>query len=197
MIQRRSLDAVQICRYADSVNRVVWIEDRTVSKSGDVFEGEVARTCGDTLVQGPVSESFELVDGFYHYPLPRCQVWSLGVLPAPGHEGRILTTFLDRSRAASAEPTVAGMSLYRALGKPSFLVFVALGEGVVPSDGSFVSPMVAVPGKWRRLLVVWTMGRLLSGPDPRSQAASGLYPRPTFWARTMPVLAVAPMQEGS
>jgi hypothetical protein len=91
MIQRRSLDAVQICRYADSVNRVVWIEDRTVSKSGDVFEGEVARTCGDTLVQGPVSESFELVDGFYHYPLPRCQVWSLGVLPAPGHEGRILT----------------------------------------------------------------------------------------------------------
>ncbi len=198
MIQQERLDAVQICRYADSFERIVWIEDRrTASRSGSVLEAEVAATCADTLVQGPVSQPFELVDGFYHYPLPRCQVWSLEVSPATGQEEGALTDFLDRSRAASGEPSVAGRSVYRALGTPRLLVFVALSEGVIPSDGSFLSPRLAAAGKWRRLLVVWTMGRVLSDPDRRGHAASGLYPRPTFWARTMPVLAVAPMREGS
>ncbi len=199
MIQRGSLDAVQICRYADSVDRIVWIEDRrAASGSEGVLEAEVAGTCADTLVQGPVSRPFELVDGFYHYPLPRCEVWSLEVPPASGPEEGVLTSFLELSRAASAEPSVAGMSVYRALGNPcGFLVFVALREGVTPSGGLFVSPTVALPGKWRRLRVIWTMGRLLSDPDPRAYAASGLYPRPTFWARSMPVLAVGPMREDS
>jgi len=198
MIQQERLDAVQICRYADSLERIVWIEDRrTVSRSGRVLEAEVAGTCPDTLVQDPVSQFFELVDGFYHYPLPRCQVWSLEVSPATGQEEGALTDFLDRARTASAEPSVAGMSVYRALGTLRLLVFVALNEGVVPSDGSFLSPRLETAVSWRRLLVVWTMGRVLPEADRREHAAPGLYPRPTFWARSMPVLAVAPMPEGS
>jgi hypothetical protein len=198
MIQRERLDAVQICRYADSLDRIVWIEDRrAASESGRVLEAEVARTCADTLVQGPASQPFELVDGFYHYPLPRCQVWSLDVSPATDQGEGALTDFLDRARTASAEPSVAGLSVYRALGTPRLLVFVALNEGVAPSDGSFFSPKLAATAKWRHLLVVWTMGRVLSGPDRRGTAPSGLYPKPTFWARTMPILAVAPMPEDS
>jgi len=198
MIQERSLDAVQICRYADTFDRIVWIEDRHgASRSRGVLETEMAGACGDTIAQGPVSQPFELVDGFYRFPLPNCHVWSLEVSPAPGDEESALASFLDRSRVASAKSSVAGMSVYRALGTPRLLVFVALSEGVVPPDGSFVLPTVAVSGKWRHLLVVWTMGRLLSGPDLRGRPASGLYPRPTFWARTMPVLAVAPSREGS
>ena len=198
MIQQERLDAVQICRYADSLDRIVWIEDRrTASRSGRVLESEVARTCPDPLVQVPVLQPFELVDGFYHYPLPRCQVWSLEVSPATGQEEGALTHFLDRARTTSAEPSVAGMSVYRALGTPCLQIFVALREDVVPSDGSFLSPGLAAAGTWRRLLVVWTMGRVFSDPDRHGHAASGLYPRRTFWARMMPVLAVAPTPEGS
>jgi hypothetical protein len=198
MIQGQSLDAVQICRYADSVHRILWIEDRRPeSRSGAVLEAKVATTCADTLAQGPLSQAFELVDGFYNYPLPRCQVWSLEVSAAPGDVHDALTNVLGRVRAASAEPSVAGMSVYRALGTQRLLIFVALREGVVPSDGSFVSPRLVAAGTWRHLLVVWTMGRVVSGPDRRGTAASGLYPRPTFWARAMPVLAVAPMPEDS
>lgn len=198
MIQQERLDAVQICRYADSLDRIVWIEDRrAASGSGRVLESEVARTCPDTLVQVPVLQPFELVDGFYHYPLPRCQVWSLEVSPATGQEEGALTDFVGRARTASAEPSVAGMSVYRALGTPRLLVFVALNEGVVPSNSSFLLPRLAAAVKWRRLLVVWTMGRVLPEQDQREHAAPGLYPRPTSWARSMPVLAVAPMPERS
>jgi hypothetical protein len=198
MIQGQSLDAVQICRYADSVHRILWIEDRRADlRSGAVLEAKVASTCADTLVEGPISQAFELVDGFYNFPLPRCQVWSLEVGAAPGDVQDALTNFLGRARAASAEPSVAGMSVYRALGTPRLLIFLALREGVIPSDGSFVSPRLTAAGKWRHLLVVWTMGRVVSGPDRRGKAASGLYPRTTFWARSMPVLAVAPMPEDS
>lgn len=197
MIQQERLDAVQICRYADSLDRIVWIEDRrTASKSGHALESEVARACPDTLMQVPVSEPFELVDGFYHYPLPRCQVWSFEVSPATGQGEGALTDFLDRARTASAEPSVAGLSIYRALGTPRVLVFVALNEGVAPSDGSFFSPKLAATAKWRHLLVEWTMGRVLGGADRRG-TVSGLYPKPTFWARSMPILVVAPMPEGS
>lgn len=196
MIQQRSLDAVQICQYADRADRVVWIEDRRTAPGSEHFlEAEVAATWTNTLVEGLVSQSFELVDGFYHYPVPRCRVWSLEVSSATGQAEDALTDFLDLSRAASAEPSVAGMSVYRALGEPCrFLVFVALNEGVIPS-GRFISPPAAPPGTWRPLLVVWTMGRLSSGPDPRAHAASGLYPRATFWARSMPVVAVGPEKE--
>jgi len=198
MIQGQSLDAVQICRFADNIHHILWIEDRQPdSRSGPVLEAKVATTCGDTVVEGPISQPFELVDGFYRYPLPHCQVWSLELSAAPGDVQDALAHFLGRSRAASAEPSVAGMSIYRALETPRLLVFVALSEGVIPSDGSFGSPKLAAAGKWRHLLVVWTMGRVTSGPDPRGRVAPGLYPRPTFWARTMPVLAVAPMPEGS
>jgi hypothetical protein len=191
MIQQERLDAVQICRYADGSGRIVWIEDRrTASRSGRVLDAEVAETCADTLVHGPVSQPFELVDGFYHYPLPRCYVWTLEVSPATGQEEGTLTDFLDRARTPSAEPSVAGMSVYRALGTPRLQIFVALSEDVVPSDGSFLSPGLAAAGTWRRLLVVWTMGRVLRDPERREHAAPALYPRPTFWARTMPVLAV-------
>jgi hypothetical protein len=196
MIQQERLDAVQICRYADGSGRVVWIEERrTASRSGRALDAEVAGTCPDTLVHGPVSRPFELVDGFYHYPLPRCYVWSLEVSPTTGLEEGALTDFLDRARTPSTERSVAGMSVYRALDTPCLLFFVALSEDVVPSDGSLLPPGLAAAGKWRRLLVVWTMGRVLSDPDRRGHAASGLYPRPTFWARAMPVLAVAPMPE--
>lgn len=94
MIQQERLDAVQICRYADGSGRIVWIEDRrTASRSGRVLDAEVAETCADTLVHGPVSQQFELVDGFYHYPLPRCYVWTLEVSPATGQEGGLSRPF--------------------------------------------------------------------------------------------------------
>jgi hypothetical protein len=196
MIQQERLDAVQICRYADGSGRIVWIEDhRGASRSGQVLDAEVAGTCPGALVHGPGSQPFERVDGFCHYPLPRCCVWSLEVSPATGQEEGALTDFLDRARTPSAERSMAGMSVYRALDTPCLLIFVALSEDVVPSDGSFLPPGLAAAGKWRRLLVVWTMGRVLSDPDGRGHAALGVYPRPTFWARTMPVLAVAPMTE--
>lgn len=198
MIQQERLDAVQICRYADGSGRILWIEDRrAASGPGGALDAEVTGTCANTLLHGPVSPPFEIVDGFYHYPLPRCYVWSLEVSPATGQEEGALTHVLDRARTPLAEPSVAGMSVYRALGAPCLQIFVALREDVVPSDGSFLSPGLSAAGKWRRLLVVWTMGRVSSDPDRRGHAASGLYPRRTFWARTMPVLAVAPMPEGA
>jgi hypothetical protein len=195
MIQQRTLDAVQICQYADRVDRVVWIEDRRTAPGSERFlEAEGAATWATTLVDGLVSQAFEIVDGYYHYPLPRCRVWSLEVAPAAGREQDTLTGFLDLSRAVSLEPSVAGLSIYRMLGEPCrFLVFVALKDGVVPS-GPFVT--AAPPDSWRPLLVVWTMGRLSSGRDPRAPAASGRHPRATFWARTMPVVAVGPAEEG-
>jgi hypothetical protein len=188
MIQQERLDAVQICRYADGSGRIVWIEDRrTASRSGRVLDAEVAETCADTLVHGPVSKPFELVDGFYHYPLPRCYVWTLEMSPATGQEEGVLTDFLDRARTPSAEPSVAGMSVYRALGSPRLQIFVALSEDVVPSDGS------SRPGWQRRRggASPWC-GRWArpQGSRAAEHAAPGLYPRPTFWARTMPVLAV-------
>ena len=198
MIQQERLDAVQICRYADGSGRIVWIEDRrAASRSGRVLDAEVAETCAGTLVHGPVSQPFELVDGFYHYPLPRCHVWSLEVSPATGQEEGALTDVLDRARTPSAEPSVAAMSVYRAPGTPRRQIFVALSEDAVPSDGSFLSPALAAAGTWRRLLVVWTMGRVLGDANRREHAAPGLYPRPSFWARTMPVLAMCATTEGS
>ena len=192
------LDAVQICRHVDSSNRVVWIEDRrTASRSGCALDAEVAGTCADTLVQGPVSQAFELVEGLYHYPVPRCQVWSLEVSLATGQEEGALTDVLDRARTASAAPSVAGMSVYRVLGAPRLLVFAALNDDVVPSDASFLCPRLASAITWRRLLVLWTKGRVLHEPDRREHATPSLYPRSTFWARSMPVLAVAPMSNGS
>ncbi len=118
------------------------------------------------------------------------------MLPATGQEQGALTDVLDRARTPSAEPTVAGMSVYRALGTPRLQIFVALREDAVPPESSFLSPGLAAAGTWRRLLVVWTMGRVFGDAGRREYAALGLYPRPTFWARTMPVLAVCPDNGG-
>lgn len=191
MIRERRSDAVQICQYSDARDRVVWIEDRRAgTKSVPTLEEEIARACPQALAQGPISTQFELVDGFYRYPLPSCQVWSFEVSPLLDPGGSALGCFLDMSRAASAIPSVGGMSVYRTTNEPTgVLVFVALNDGTFPVD-VFGSSTGIWPRKWRQLLVVWTMGRLSTASDPRLRAAPARYPRATFWARSMPVLAV-------
>jgi len=191
MIRRQSVAAVQLCRYAEDPGRILWIQDRPARRSpgsgpahGDEPPYDAAACAGGVSVS---QHAFELVDGFYRYPLPRCRVWSAEAPLPPGRQGEVIARLLDLSRGAAAGRAVAGMSVYRSVGEPrTALLFVALD-----GDPSALSEWPAdLRGGWQALLVVWTMGRLTAGTDPRGGQGAGVYPRATFWARDLPVLAV-------
>lgn len=192
MIQRRRVDAVQLCRYADHPGRILWIQDRRPgAERGPALLRDAA---SPELSSGAAGRAFELIDSFYRYPLPRCQVWSLDVALPWRPEGNAIARLLDASCAAARRETVAGLSVYRALDPPpAALVFVALEPG--PPPRALVPLPAGLAGHWSPLIVVWTMGRLTLAPDRRERRAQPLYPRAAFWTRDMPVVPVEALRE--
>lgn len=180
MIQARQADSVLLCQQSDRRDRIFWIEN----SRGAAAPGLPA--VPDLSGHASLARSLAFLDGFYRFPVPPCQVWSLDVrVPSIG-VFRAVRTLLRVARAAADDLDVAGLAIYRDLADPSALAaFLALAPGVSP-DRYFTLPATdphrgESRSAWHPLSVTWTMGRLSSAGG--SLLSSSRYPATAFWAR--------------
>ncbi|HEV8641742.1 MAG TPA: hypothetical protein VGV13_11645 [Methylomirabilota bacterium] len=185
MIQTRQADSVLLCQQSDAGERILWIENRQgvahaprLDEPGDLFE------------ETPTAQPLEFLDGFYRFPMPSCQVWSVEVRTPSNRQFQTVRALLRLARRTSADSNIAGLSLYRAVDDPTLLVaFLALLPGIAPAQ-YFKAQFGAEPeawaieraAVWRPLSVSWTMGRMSSAGG--SLLSASQYPSTAFWARS-------------
>ena len=186
MIQTQQADAVLLCQQCDTGERILWIETRQGAADGPALDES-----RDLLERASAVLPLEFLGGFYHFPMPACQVWSLEVRTPSNHQSQTVRLLLRLARRASADPNVVGLSLYRAVDDPTFVVaFLTLSPGIAPQQ-YFKAQFGAEPEAgaieravvWHPLLVAWSMGRLLSAGG--SLLSPNRYPSSAFWARTL------------
>jgi len=182
MIQTRRADSVLLCQECDTEERILWIE--TCQAAADAPALDESR---DLLERASAVLSLEFLGGFYHAPIPSCQVWSLEVRTPSNHQSQAVRFFLRLARRASADPNVVGLSLYRAVDDPTFVAaFLTLSPGIAPQyfkaqfgtepEAGAIERAVV----WHPLLVTWGMGRLLSAGG--SLLSPNRYPPTACWA---------------
>jgi hypothetical protein len=191
MIEHVRAEAILICQQTDDPERVIWTEH--VSHESGSFSriiGQAIRSSCRAISDLSPARPLEFVDGFYHFPLPPCRVWSLELHPSAGRQLAILQHLLELSRKASQDAHAIGMSLYKAAdNSPIVVSFLALHQEISPnhffSQGSrhaletaIFEPIVA----WHPLAVKWSVGRLSYSANGSEYPAH--YPRTMFWARS-------------
>ena len=203
MIQDGRAEAILICQHRDALDRILWIENR--ARKADL---------GLVREQQPSRESYEHVsaprrlvflDGFYHFPLPPCQVWWLEIQQSPRWQPELFRELLELARRAEVNAHVAGLSLYRAADEPTTLIgFLALTPGITPAE-YFKEQSTFARGAdsaertvaWYPLSVRCTLGRLSAGAS--SPISPSRYPRTAFWARSgpgaAPFVSAVPIEE--
>lgn len=189
MIQTRQADSVLLCQQSDTGERILWFENSRGTAGAPALDKSL-----DLLEQASMARPLEFLDGFYRFPMPSCQVWSLEV-QAPSNGQSPVHRLLRLARSASADPTVVGLSVYRDVDDPTlFIAFLALLPGV-PPEQHFSIQLGAEPEAlaiertlvWHPLSVSWTMGRLSSAGG--YLLSSTRYPSTAFWARSGQPLA--------
>jgi hypothetical protein len=187
IIQARQAEAVMLCEDTGVSGHVVWIETRASDPRPDDWT-EPAAPGGDGGEHCP-PEPLEFLDGFYRFPAPPCQVWSLEVRTAAPSRLPAMREFLRVVRQAATDSAIGGVSLYRSLRDPALLVaFVALPPGLSPArlllemeQPRADADRAAVTVAWTTLVVRWTLGRL---PSARGSLVSPTtYPATAFWGR--------------
>lgn len=185
MIQSRQADSVLLCQDRDRSERILWIENRC--RAAGAFTPDESH---DLLALAPTARSLEFLDGFYRFPMPACQVWSLELRTSASDQAHTLPGLLGLARRAARDPNVAGLSVYRALDDPTLLVtFVAIRPGIL-AERYFSAELEAQPEMrtiartlvWHRLTVSWMMGRLSSSAGHLLSPTR--YPSTAFWARS-------------
>ena len=131
----------------------------------------------------------EFLGGFYRFPLPRCQVWSVHLQQSGPRLLAITKELLRIARVSPGDSALLGLSLYRAVGLPAGLLgFLALTPGHDPAELLATRwgdhpPDVLAHAEWQALQVRWTGGHTDSGTSPVA-ISSSRYPRAAFWARS-------------
>ncbi len=167
MIQTRQADAVLLCQQCDTGERILWIETRQGAADGPALdESRDLLECASAVLP------LEFLGGFYHFPMPACQVWSLEVRTPSNHQSQTVRLLLRLARRASADPNVVGLSLYRGIAPQQYF---KAQVGAEPEAGTIERAVV-----WHPLLVTWSMGRLLSAGG--SLLSPNRYPSTEFWA---------------
>jgi len=195
MIQDRQAEAVVICQRTDTLDRILWVENRV--RGADLGppapEQEAFR---ESLEEISTPCRLIFLDGFYRFPLEPCHVWWF-----EGHQpsgSQLLQRLLDVPRCAATDARLVGISLYRATDELTKVIgFLALTPGMTPAEyfkeqsgltreGDSATRAVA----WYPLTVSWSLGRLSA--DTSSPISPRRYPRTAFWARSNSDIALRP-----
>lgn len=203
MIQDGQVEAVLICQHKDARDRILWIENRARKVDpGPVSERQPPR---ESCEQVSASRRLVFLDGFYHFPLPPCQVWWLEIRQSSRCQPRLVRELLELARRAEKDAHIAGISLYRAADESTTLIgFLALTPGVTPAEYFKEQSPFARGADSAQRTVVWyplsvscTLGRLSAGAS--SPISASRYPRTAFWARSgsraAPLVSSAPSEE--
>ncbi len=199
MIECSEAEAILICSETTDPSRIIWIEHRcSGNRTSSSLSSPVAAL--DSIAIVCMTQWLRFVDGFYHFPLPLCRVWTLDVHPSGDRHLDSLKDLLELARRASRDDRVIGMSLYRTTDDPAaFVGFLALKQGLTPADlrvGMSADcpwpPTFDTGVSWCPLSIKWTLGRLSFRTSPVTAPVP--YPRTAFWARSnvLRVAAVAP-----
>ncbi len=190
MIQDGQAEAVLICQQRDALDRILWIENRARRVDpGSVSEQQPSREFCEH-VSAPRRLVF--LDGFYHFPLPPCQVWWLEIRQSSRWQPELVRGLLELARRAQMDAHIVGVSLYRAADESTTLIgFLALTPGITPAE-YFKEQSPFAKGTdsaertvaWYPLSVSCTLGRLSAGAS--SRVSPSRYPRTAFWARAGP-----------
>ena len=180
-------EAVLICQHRNALEHFVWLEHARRSEAArPVHAAPLAPELGKEI--SPARE-IEFLGGFYRFPLPRCQVWSVHLQQSGPRLFTITKELMRLARISPRDSSVLGLSLYGAVGLPAGLFgFLALTPGHTPADilagrRGDQTPDFLGRAEWRALQVCWTRGRIDSEAAPCAISPSR-YPRAAFWARS-------------
>jgi hypothetical protein len=180
--------AVLICQQRNALERFIWLEHANRHRAHHARVAALAVTpevCKEIV---PACE-IEFLGGFYRFPLPRCQVWSVHLQQSGPRLLAITKELLRIARVSPGDSALLGLSLYRAVGLPAGLWgFLALTPGHDPAELLATRwgdhpPDVLAHAEWQALQVRWTGGHTDSGTSPVA-ISSSRYPRAAFWARS-------------
>lgn len=183
------VEAVLICQHRDAHENFVWLEH--AKRNQAARHGRTAPMTLAPEVCTKVSPAWEIefLGGFYRFPLPPCQVWSVHLQESAPRLPTIAKELLTLARIAPGDSTILGLSLYRAGGLLAGLFgFIALTPGRHPSAVLAArrgdpTPDFLERASWRALQVRWTGGHIDAAASSMT-ISSSRYPRAAFWARS-------------